>query len=264
MIKVEGVSKKYTRNLHQSMLYGAKDIFSLRKKLVKSSRELRPGEFWALDEVSLELSKGEILGIIGTNGSGKSTLLRILSGIYAPDKGYYEIDPSHRVTPVFALGSGLSPIFSGTDNVYLKGLIYGLSKAEVNEKMDFIIDFAELDGFMDAPLGSFSSGMQSRLAYATALATDPDIFLIDEALAVGDPTFKAKCFENMREIASEKGIIVVSNNVRKVLKVATRVLIMSKGKIVFETDDPKEAVEVFVNKYSSQGSKRKLEAKDLH
>lgn len=245
MLEVQGLSKKFSRNLHQSMIYGARDVLSSKKRLIESSKELRKGEFWALDEVSFNLKKGEILGIIGTNGSGKSTLMRLLSGIYTPDKGSFLINPNFKVTPLFSIGSGLNFVLSGKENVFLKGLMYGMSRKEVEEKMEFIVEFSELEGFMETPLGAYSNGMRARLAYATALATDPDIFLIDEALAVGDPRFKLKCFQNLREIAPEKGIIIVSNSMRKILKVATRVLIMEKGKFVFETEDANEAVKVF-------------------
>jgi lipopolysaccharide transport system ATP-binding protein len=264
MLKCEGLGKKFCRDLHQSMLYGAKDMLTPNFLQTKSRSILRAGEFWAVEDADIELYKGDILGIIGVNGSGKTTLMRMLSGIYPPDKGRILLFGDYRISPIFALASGMNPHFSGRENVYMKGAMYGMSRAEISRKMDFIIDFSELEAFMDSPLGNYSNGMRARLAYATALATNPDIFIIDEALAVGDPPFKAKCFANLREIAPQKGIIVVSNNVRKVLKVANRMAILDKARIVFETQQPEEAKEVFLNHYAVKDkSKNQVTSDDL-
>lgn len=250
MLKCEGLGKKFCRDLHQSMYYGARDMLTPNYLQMKSRSSLRAGEFWAVEQVDLALMKGDILGIIGVNGSGKTTLMRMLSGIYPPDTGQITLFGDYRISPIFALASGMNPHFSGRENIYMKGAMYGMTRKEVTEKMEFIIEFSELESFMDSPLGNYSNGMRARLAYATALATNPDIFIIDEALAVGDPPFKAKCFANLREIAPEKGIVVVSNNVRKVLKVATRMAILDKGKLVFQTDDPEKAKDEFLGKYA--------------
>jgi ABC-type polysaccharide/polyol phosphate transport system ATPase subunit len=142
--------------------------------------------------------------------------------------------------------------------------MYGMSRDEVDQNLDFIVEFSELGKFLKSPLGNYSNGMRARLAYATALATDPDIFIIDEALAVGDPPFKAKCFANLRQISPDKGIVVVSNNVRKVLKVASRMAILDKARIVFQTDQPEEAKEEFLKKYAvKEKDESGLTAEDL-
>lgn len=210
---------------------------------------LRPKEFWSINDISLDLFAGDILGIVGTNGSGKTTLMRIIAGIYYPEAGTIHKLPKKKVTAVFVLGAGLRPLFTGRENIYIEGAMYGMSKQEIESKMTFIEEFSELRDQLDRPLGNYSSGMRARLAYAIALATEPDIFIIDEALAVGDSLFQTKCFEHLKQYVQqpEKAVLFVSNHIRKVLKIANRVLVMNSGQIIYESTDVKAALNFYIN-----------------
>jgi len=144
----------------------------------------------------------------------------------------------------------MQPLFTGRENIHIKGAIFGMSKEEIEEKMPFIEEFSELGDKLDVPFGNYSSGMSARLAYAVAIATEPDVFIVDEALAVGDSVFKAKCFDHLKEYVKQpgKGVLFVSNNIRKLLKVATRVLVMDDGKIIHEsTGDIRGTLTFYVN-----------------
>src|SRR5688572_2013798 len=209
LVRVEGVSKKYCRDLKRSLWYGLKDTAA---DLVgrSSSDGLRPDEFWAVDGVSLELARGECLGLIGRNGAGKTTLLKMLNGLMKPDTG--RIEMRGRVGALIALGAGFSPILTGRENVYVNGAVLGLSKREIDEKFDEIVDFAEIGDFIDAPVQSYSSGMQVRLGFAVASHINPDILLVDEVLAVGDAGFKIRCYNKMFEIRDRTAIIFVSHS----------------------------------------------------
>ena len=153
-----------------------------------------------------------------------------------------------KITAVFALASGLRPLFTGRENVYIKGSMFGMTQAALDAKMKFIEEFSELGENFDQPIGNYSSGMRARLSYSIALATEPDIFIIDEALAVGDSVFKAKCFDRLKEYVQQPGkaVLFVSNQIRKVLKVATRVLVMKKGQIIYESTDVKKALNYYI------------------
>ena len=156
---------------------------------------LRPSEFWALQNISFELKRGECLGLIGPNGCGKSTLLRLIAGIFPPDEG--RISFRGRVGALIALGAGFHPHLTGRENVFLNGAILGLSQEEIKDKFSEIIEFAEIGDFLDAPVATYSSGMRVRLGFAVASVIEPDLLLIDEILAVGDRKFRAKCcFKN--------------------------------------------------------------------
>lgn len=247
ILSVNNIYKKFTKDIRYNMYYGIRDML---KDPARSYMELRPKEFWALEDVSLDLREGEILGIVGANGSGKTSLMRVISGIYPLDKGEILGLPEQKITSVFALKAGMEALFTGRENIHIKGAIFGMTKQEIQEKMAFIEEFSELGHKLDVPFGNYSSGMSARLAYAIAIATDPDVFIVDEALAVGDSVFKAKCFEHLKSYVKQpgKGVLFVSNNIRKVLKVATRVLVMDEGKIVYRsTDDIKEALHFYVS-----------------
>ena len=210
--------------------------------------KLRKKEFWAISDVNFDLHEGEILGVVGANGSGKTTMMRMISDIYPRDVGeIYGLD-KQKVTAIFALRAGMQALFTGRENIYIKGSMFGMSKEEIDSKMNFIESFSELEERLDGPFGNYSSGMRARLAYAIAAATEPNVFIIDEALAVGDSVFKAKCFDHLKDYVKQpnKAVLFVSNNIRKVLKVATRVLIMDKGKIIYNSTDVTEALNFYI------------------
>ena len=187
LVKVEGVSKKFCRNLKRSLWYGVKDISSELFGSTKNS-QLRPKEFWAVDDVSFELKRGECLGLIGHNGAGKSTLLKMLNGLIKPDKG--KITMKGRIGALIELGAGFNPILTGRENIYNNGAVLGFSKKEIDAKFDAIIEFAEIDDFIDTPVQNYSSGMKVRLGFAVAAQMEPDVLIIDEVLAVGDVGFR--------------------------------------------------------------------------
>jgi lipopolysaccharide transport system ATP-binding protein len=190
LVKVEGVSKKFCRDLKRSLWYGVKDISS-ELFGAKKNGQLRPKEFWAVDDVSFELRRGECLGLIGHNGAGKSTLLKMLNGLIKPDKG--TITMHGRIGALIELGSGFNPILTGRENIYNNGSVLGFSRKEIDAKFDSIVEFAELSEFIDTPVQNYSSGMKVRLGFAVAAQMEPDVLLIDEVLAVGDIGFSFKC-----------------------------------------------------------------------
>jgi len=201
IVRVEGVSKKFCRDLKRSLWYGLKDTAA---DLLggHSSNGLRPDEFWALDGVSLELARGECLGLIGRNGAGKTTLLKMLNGLIKPDKGRIEL--AGRVGALISLGAGFNPILTGRENIYVNGSVLGLTTKEIDSKLAEIIAFSEIDDFIDTPVQSYSTGMQVRLGFAVATAMQPDVLLLDEVLAVGDAAFRNKCYERLAESATER------------------------------------------------------------
>jgi lipopolysaccharide transport system ATP-binding protein len=203
-------------------------------------RAVESEAFWALRDVSFDVSLGQVVGIVGRNGSGKSTLLKILSRVVAPTSGQVAI--RGRVGSLLEVGAGFHPELTGRENVYLSGAVLGMSRAEVGACFDEIVAFAEIERFLDAPVKRYSSGMYVRLAFSIAAHLDPEILLIDEALAVGDFAFQAKCIERMKRIAAEgRTILFVSHDVDTVLQLAHRVLVLAGSRPQF-TGAPEEAV----------------------
>jgi lipopolysaccharide transport system ATP-binding protein len=189
------------------------------------------GYIWALNDVSFEIKRGEVVGIIGLNGAGKSTLLKILSRITAPTRGTAKIHG--RVGSLLEVGTGFHLELTGRENIYLNGAILGMRKAEIDRKFDEIIAFAEVDNFLDTPVKRYSSGMYVRLAFGVAAHLETEVLLVDEVLAVGDAQFQKKCFEKMREIGTEgRTILFVSHNMSAVRSFCKEALIIEKGAVV--------------------------------
>lgn len=235
IIKVEGLSKKFCRSIRRSMFYGTIDVVRNMIGIPYKTDNLRPGEFWALEDINFELKEGETLGIIGANGSGKSTLLRLLTGIFPPDKG--RITVKGKIGALIAVGAGFHPHMSGRENVYLNGTLLGMKRKEIDEKFDSIIEFAEIEDFLDAPVSTYSSGMRVRLGFAVAIHAIPEILLVDEVLSVGDLSFRNKCLRYMSNIKSQsKALIFISHNLEQVRNLCSRLIVMSRGKIVFNGD----------------------------
>lgn len=186
-------------------------------------------DFWALKDINFEVKKGESVGIIGRNGSGKSTLLQIIAGTLQPTEG--KVTVKGRVAALLELGSGFNPDFTGRENVYLNGAVLGLSRRDVDERFDRIAAFADIGDFIDQPIKTYSSGMIMRLAFAVQTAVEPDILIIDEAMAVGDAPFQAKCFKRMRELADAGvAILFVSHDVGTVRSLCQKALCLSEGR----------------------------------
>lgn len=198
-------------------------------------------EFWALKDVSFEIKKGETIGIVGRNGAGKSTLLQIICGTLTPTSGNTEING--RVAALLELGAGFNPEFSGRENIYLNGSILGLKKEEIDARYSEIVEFADIGEFIDQPVKTYSSGMYVRLAFAVQACVDPDILIIDEALAVGDIGFQYKCFKRIERLR-ERGttILMVTHSTGSILEYANRCLVMDNGRLIQDTTDVLSAV----------------------
>ena len=189
--------------------------------------------FWALKDISLELHRGEMVGIIGRNGSGKSTLLQIMAGTLSPTKGEIQVDG--RVAALLELGSGFNPEFTGRENIYLNASILGLSPEETEKHLESIITFADIGDFIDQPVKLYSSGMFVRLAFAVTTGLEPDILLVDEALAVGDIFFKQKCYQRLDEMRQQGvAIILVTHNMMDVEQFCDRAILLQHGGVAFE------------------------------
>ncbi len=253
VIKVSGVSKKFSRNIKSLMKYGFYDISRNIIGFNVNSGNLRPEEFWSVDNVSFELKKGEILGLIGRNGSGKSTMLKMLNGIYLPDIG--EIEIREKVGALIDVGAGFHNLLTGRENIYVNGAILGMENKEIDKKFDEIVKFAEIEDFLDSPTRNYSSGMYVRLGFSIVVHSNPEILLIDELLAVGDIGFQAKCFDKIGELKKNgASIILVTHNMYK-LKSAypDRAILFNKGRIEFQGEVSK-AIEQYNTLFNVAGS----------
>ena len=207
---------------------------------------LKGKKFWALKDINFTVKKGEIIGIIGHNGAGKSTLCKILSKIFKPDEGKLEI--SGDVAALLSFGTGFNGHISGTDNIFLNGLMLGLPKERIKQTYDDIVDFSELQEHIHKPVKNYSTGMRSRLGFSIASMIEPDVFIIDEALSVGDISFYEKATERMQEmLTTSKAVIVVTHSMDFVEKVCTRAIWINRGGIIFD-GEPKEAVDRYRNR----------------
>ncbi|MEE9438643.1 MAG: ABC transporter ATP-binding protein [Saprospiraceae bacterium] len=224
-IKVENLSKKYT--------IGKKANGTLRHTIANLFDKSKTKEdFWALDNVSFEVKKGEAIGIIGRNGAGKSTLLKILSKITYPSKGRALLNGS--VSSLLEVGTGFHPELTGRENIFLNGSLLGMSKLEIKSKFDEIVVFSGIDQFIDTPVKRYSSGMYVRLAFSVAAHLNTDILLVDEVLAVGDLKFREKCISKMKDISNQtsKSIIFVSHNLASLKQLCEKSILLDNGKII--------------------------------
>ena len=205
LVVCRGLSKRFCRNLKRSLVYGVRDIAAESVGRRSALGRLRQYEFWALDDVSFTVRRGEMLGLIGQNGSGKSTLLKMLNGLMKPDGGVLTM--RGEVQALIELGAGFNPILSGRENVRINASVLGLTKAQIDRVLPSIVEFAGLENFIDAPVQNYSSGMKARLGFAVVSQLDPDVLLIDEVLAVGDTAFQEKCMRRMDALRkSDKAI----------------------------------------------------------
>ncbi|MEO0935203.1 MAG: ABC transporter ATP-binding protein, partial [Cyanobacteria bacterium J06641_2] len=229
---------KFCRDLKRSLFYGLRDIASEVTGGKRKSDTLRKNEFWAIDNVSFKLHRGEALGLVGSNGAGKSTILRIISGLIKPDTGTVKV--RGRVAPLIALGAGFNPILSGRENIYANMSILGLPTSEIEKRFDEVVEFAEISDAIDAPVQTYSSGMAARLGFACAVHIEPDILLIDEVLAVGDVKFKMKCHRKLSELR-QKGtaFILVTHNSHSILNICESSIYLKKGQLIASGDTEK-------------------------
>lgn len=245
IIEIENLGKKYNIRSNQKEKYASlRDVITYKTKNITktllypcSSKKYakKTEEFWALKNVSFEVNRGEVIGIIGRNGAGKTTLLKILSRITGPTTGRIRI--KGRVASLLEVGTGFHPELTGRENIYLNGAILGMNKDEIRRKFDEIVDFSEVEKFLDVPIKRYSSGMTVRLAFAVAAHLEPEILLIDEVLAVGDYQFQKKCLGKMGDVANEgRTVLFVSHNMGVVKRLCFRAIWLSKGNIK-ETGD---------------------------
>ena len=228
IIEIENVVKRY--RLGQT--HALSDSLRRLVGLDKANDPSRPRHFNALNGVDFKVEEGEVLGIIGTNGAGKSTLLKVLARITTPTSG--RMIARGRVAPLIEVGAGLIGDLTGRENIYLNGVILGMSVKEIRRKMDDIIGFAELEKFIDTPIKRYSSGMAIRLGFSIATSVDADILIVDEVLAVGDMAFQRKCFDRIEEIIKHqhKTILLVSHNIRQVERLCTRTILLDHGRVI--------------------------------
>lgn len=235
-IKVENISKKYQIGENKSFPTLRDKLMELPNRIFKGPKKTK--EFWALKDVSFEVKKGEVLGIIGRNGAGKSTLLKILARITEPTSG--QITMYGRVASMLEVGTGFNQELTGRENIYLNGAIIGMTKKEIQSKFDDIVEFSGVGKFLDTPVKHYSSGMYVRLAFAVAAHLEADILLIDEVLSVGDADFQKKCLGKIRDIArSGRTVIFVSHDIRSIEQLCSSIIYLVGGKIsaVGQTED---------------------------
>ncbi len=232
-ISVRGLSKAYTIAHASSKHTTAAEalMHRLRNPFLRPETET----FWALKDVSFDIPCGQIVGIIGRNGAGKSTLLKILSRITEPTSGYVHL--RGRVGSLLEVGTGFHPELTGRENIYLNGSLLGMNRQEISRQFDAIVDFAEVEQFLDTPVKRYSSGMYVRLAFAVAAHLNPEILIVDEVLAVGDATFQQKCLGKMGDVAQQgRTILFVSHNVAAIRSLCNRALSMANGKLILDSD----------------------------
>ena len=255
VIAAEGVAKQYRLGQYQAA-YG-----TLRESLAHAGKRLRgrehraeTEEVWALRDVTFEVQRGEVLGIIGRNGAGKSTLLKVLTRITSPTLGRVEI--RGRVGSLLEVGTGFHPELTGRENIYLNGAILGMKRREIAERFDAIVDFSGVERFMDTPVKRYSSGMYVRLAFAVAAHLEPEILLVDEVLAVGDAEFQRRCLGRMEELGSSgRTVIFVSHQLPAVAQLCDRAIQINGGSVVAD-GRPAEVIANYLHQTHSSGSVR--------
>lgn len=237
-VEVKNVTIKF--NMSKEKIDSIKEYFV---KLVKG--KLLYSEFFALTDVSFEVKKGEVFGIVGLNGSGKSTLLKVISGILKPSSG--DIQVCGNISPLIELGTGFDFDLTARENIYLNGYVLGYTKKYIDEKFDSIVEFSELEEFLDVPIKNFSSGMIARLGFAIATIVRPDILIVDEILSVGDYKFQEKCEKRMKDMMKDgTTVIIVSHTLEQIQNLCDRVLWLEKGKVKM-AGDTKTVCEAYKN-----------------
>jgi len=224
-------------------------ITTFKEFLIKKLKnQISYTEFWALHDISFQVRKGELFGILGLNGAGKSTLLKVIAGVLKPTKGHVEIFGS--MAPLIELGAGFDAELTARENIYLNGAILGFSKKEMNSKFDEIVSFSELEQFIDVPVKNFSSGMYARLGFAIATSTTPDLLIVDEILSVGDFKFQQKCEQKINEMVnSGTSVLLVSHSMDQIQSLCSRGVVLEKGKVI-KTGNITELCDFYYSKYS--------------
>jgi lipopolysaccharide transport system ATP-binding protein len=263
-IRVEGIGKRYQigarqqpyRTMGETISSIARAPLNSARSFLRRRRDLRVRPtFWALRDLSFEVKRGEVIGVIGSNGAGKSTLLKILSRVTEPTCGFAEIHG--RVGSLLEVGTGFHAELSGRENIFLNGSILGMKHAEIRRKFDDVVAFAEVEQFLDTPVKRYSSGMYLRLAFSVAAHLEPEILLVDEVLAVGDAAFQKKCLGKLQDVAthSDRTVLFVSHNMQAVQSLCSRVIHLEQGRVV-DTGDARAVIGRYLAKVGSTGSYR--------
>lgn len=247
-VKVEGISKKYQIG---SMASGTlRETLGNKWRSIKGKKNTGTEDFWALNDISFEVKKGEAIGIIGRNGAGKSTLLKILSKITYPTTGRIEIEG--RISSLLEVGTGFHPELTGRENIFLNGTILGMSRKEVKLKFDEIVDFSGVEKFLDTPVKRYSSGMYVRLAFSVAAYLNPEILIIDEVLAVGDAEFQKKCLGKMDDVAKKgRTVIFVSHNMQAINMLCNKAMMITEGQLIANSYDVPSIIRKYNDEYES-------------
>jgi lipopolysaccharide transport system ATP-binding protein len=262
ILEVDQVWKKYCRNLRRAMWYGLRDV----ARQILPGREhnghprelLRPGEFFAVRDVSFSMRAGECIGLVGANGAGKSTVLKMINGLLRPDAGQIRI--RGRIGALIELGTGFNPQLSGRENIYINGTVLGLKKKEIDEAYDQIVDFSELGDVVDDPIKTYSSGMRMRLGFSVAANLRPQLLIMDEVLAVGDVGFRMKCFQHLNKLIEQgTSIVLVTHAIGMLPRVATRLIVFDRGQLHFDggvTDGLAEYERILASRQAEQHERR--------
>jgi|GEM_PF-2590394 len=240
IITLENISKKFCKKLHLSLWYGFVDLFVWRY-----TNRLRKHESWAINDVSLTIKDKEFIGILGRNGSGKTTLVRTITGIYNKDAG--KLSVNGKVIPLFVGNLALNKFYSGLDNFYFLGATLGYSKKQLKEKIQIVEDFSELGEDIYNPMGVYSMGMKIRLRFGCVKALNPELLIIDEALAVSDTYFQEKCYRFLVEFAKTNTVVLITHDLSVIEKYCNRIILMDKGSIKLDTNDVQHALTLYRN-----------------
>jgi len=251
LLEVTGVSKKYSKSIASALRYGLRDTF--REMANKRHGEiLRKGEFWALQDISFKLRRGDCLGIMGRNGAGKSTLLKVIAGLLKPDTG--EVQVNGHMEQIIELNAGFKHQLTGRENVKIRAKLLGMSDQEYKSILEEIEDFTELGEFMDSPVEFYSSGMKARLGFSVSTMSRPDILLVDEVLAVGDLPFRLKCYDRLGKMIRNAAVIIVAHSPGKIAKFSNIGCYLHKG-VVKRYGDLQEALQCYLEDYVPGKSK---------
>ena len=257
-LRIEHLSKRYLvgarrhpgDGIRHALERAARNPFGWMHRRLRA----RPAvdEFWALRDINLEVAHGEVLGVIGPNGAGKSTLLKILSRVTEPTSGRVRL--RGRIASLLEVGTGFHPELTGRENIFLNGAILGMTRREITSKFDAIVDFAEVEPFLDTPVKRYSSGMFVRLAFAVAAHMEPEILIVDEVLAVGDLAFQRKCLGKMQDVSRQQGrtVLFVSHNMQAVSTLTTRCVLLRNGRCVMD-GTPAQAIATYVDGGGARG-----------
>jgi lipopolysaccharide transport system ATP-binding protein len=261
IVKVEHLGKLYRlrhQSVHGSYVTLREVIADRFRGLFRSPSSPRPTSevFWALKDISFEIKKGEVIGIIGRNGAGKSTLLKILSRITAPEEGRVRL--RGRVASLLEVGTGFHPELTGRENIFLNGAILGMTKAEIRRKFEEIVAFSEIEKFLDTPVKRYSSGMYVRLAFAVAAHLEPEILVVDEVLAVGDAEFQKKCLGKMQDVATAgRTVLFVSHNLQAVSLLCSRALLLSAGSLA-HAGGVQETIDLYLSAFAKPSHRHEV------